>query len=275
MLLMQDIREHGLVEPGVIFEGKVLDGWHRYQACAKAKVEFLATEYTGSDPVAFVISKNAQRRNLTASQRAAAIVMCRQWRKTGDRVRGEAASPLGHSNAELAAEAHTTPRTVQQVKRAVEAGLGEAVRDGMMSAETAAAIAAGKGPKVKNTPPAAPDRKPETPEPSQLKTGQGDEPNDMPSDVEIMQDLEKTLRERDALITALEAEDGAAELAKQVKLTQHYQREIGMEQDKNARLMKERDELRKWHNRVLDAVGEDTSTKALAAIRRAFAKETA
>jgi len=99
--------------------------------------------------------------------------------------------------------------------------------------------------------------------------------SDGPTLDEIVDEQEKAIRERDAQIIALSAGDKGEELLKQVKLTQHYQREIGMEQDKNARLMKERDELRKWHNRVLDAVGEDTSTKALAAIRRAFAKEAA
>lgn len=110
---------------------------------------------------------------------------------------------------------------------------------------------------------------------AQVRQGPVPEPDDMPSDDEIMADLEETIRKRDALIAALEAEDGKEELAKQVRLVQHYQREIGMEQDKNARLLKERDEAWKWRNRVCEAVGEAHPTKALAAIRAAFAKEAA
>jgi hypothetical protein len=40
--LAMDIEAHGQREPGVLFEGMVLDGWHRYVACGKAGVEFKA-----------------------------------------------------------------------------------------------------------------------------------------------------------------------------------------------------------------------------------------
>ena len=62
--LAEDIRTHGQREPGVLLDGQVLDGWHRYQACERAGVEFVATVYTGTDPVAFVISRNAHRRQM-------------------------------------------------------------------------------------------------------------------------------------------------------------------------------------------------------------------
>lgn len=94
-------------------------------------------------------------------------------------------------------------------------------------------------------------------------------------DVDVLDEMEQSIRERDAKIAALEADDTKAELARQINIAQHYQREIGMEQDKNARLMKERDEAWKWRNRVCEAVGEAHPTKALAAIRTAFAKAVA
>jgi hypothetical protein len=40
-----DIEAHGQREPGVLFEGMVLDGWHRYRACEQIGVEFKAEEY--------------------------------------------------------------------------------------------------------------------------------------------------------------------------------------------------------------------------------------
>lgn len=153
-----DIQDNGLIEPGVLFEGMILDGWHRYQACLYGEVEFVATEYAGSDPVKFVTSRNFHRRHMTASQRAVAIVACNEWKPVGANqhaeVGSETVSTPQKSNAELAKEAQTTVRTVTDAKAAVKAGLGKAVRDGDMSAHTAAAVATGKAPK-KNSPPKA------------------------------------------------------------------------------------------------------------------------
>lgn len=98
---------------------------------------------------------------------------------------------------------------------------------------------------------------------------------DGPTLDEIVDEQEQAIRERDVQIAALSADDKAEELLKQVKLTQHYQREIGMEQDKNARLLKERDEAWRWQNKVLDACGATTPKAALTVIRQAFAKAEA
>src|SRR5262252_4024138 len=48
--LVADIREHGLHEPIVVFEDKILDGRNRYGACEAAGVEPTFTAYTGDDP---------------------------------------------------------------------------------------------------------------------------------------------------------------------------------------------------------------------------------
>lgn len=78
--LVDDIAVHGQRDPIVIFDGSVLDGWHRYQACEQLLRNVKATELDAEeDPVAWVISKNAKRRSLSAGQRAMAVVECQKW----------------------------------------------------------------------------------------------------------------------------------------------------------------------------------------------------
>jgi hypothetical protein len=52
--LTLDIEAHGQRELGVLLDGMVLDGWHRYLACDKLGVQFKAKDFDGDDPVSFV-----------------------------------------------------------------------------------------------------------------------------------------------------------------------------------------------------------------------------
>jgi N6-adenosine-specific RNA methylase IME4 len=72
--LADDIKANGLNNPITLFEGAILDGRNRYRACLQAGVEPRFVEFENSDPVSFVISSNALRRDLTKSQRAAIAV---------------------------------------------------------------------------------------------------------------------------------------------------------------------------------------------------------
>ena len=67
--LVGDIREHGLHEPIVVFEDKILDGRNRYRACEAAGLEPTFTVYTGDDPVAYV-SRASQDRAVRPSNAA-------------------------------------------------------------------------------------------------------------------------------------------------------------------------------------------------------------
>jgi len=167
--LVADIEKNGLREHGWVFEGMILDGWHRYRACEESGVRFRWEQYDGTDPIGFVRSRNLERRHLTPSQRAAAIVACHAWRPEGrpkNSVPGTEFSPSSAehggsvpgtdpapSSAEMAKQAGVSTITIDRAKAAQRAGLGEAVRDGAMSAKTAADLAKGRDPQAKRADP--------------------------------------------------------------------------------------------------------------------------
>jgi hypothetical protein len=69
--LVEDIRQHGLREPIVVWQGKIVDGRNRYRACMELGIEPQYREWDGRGSLtAFVVSQNLHRRHLTASQRA-------------------------------------------------------------------------------------------------------------------------------------------------------------------------------------------------------------
>ena len=69
--LTASIREDGLQESILTFEGKILDGRNRALACANAQVKPRYEKYKGDNALGFVIRANLHRRHLTTSQRAA------------------------------------------------------------------------------------------------------------------------------------------------------------------------------------------------------------
>lgn len=71
--LREDLRIHGLREPIVIYEGKILDGRNRWRACIQAGVEPRFERYEGDDPHAYVVSLNLHRRHLTTNQKRQVI----------------------------------------------------------------------------------------------------------------------------------------------------------------------------------------------------------
>ena len=60
--LAADVYQNGLLQPIVTYEGKILDGRNRYEACKRATVEPEFTKYTGNDPLGYVVSLNMKRR---------------------------------------------------------------------------------------------------------------------------------------------------------------------------------------------------------------------
>jgi len=142
--LTADILHHGQREPITLFEGKILDGWHRYRSCLEiGEKPAFRTLDADIDPVAFVMSCNLHRRHLDGSQRAHAVVACKAWAKVGDNQHGRGGQTPGvrpQTNAEMAKAADVGVTTIKQAKAAIEGGLGDALRDGKITAKAAAAF---------------------------------------------------------------------------------------------------------------------------------------
>lgn len=70
--LKSNIQEHGLIHPIILYEGKILDGRNRFNACRALNIEAKYETFTGTYQEAFEFSNsmNASRRHLTAGQKA-------------------------------------------------------------------------------------------------------------------------------------------------------------------------------------------------------------
>lgn len=254
--LATDIAAHGQREPGVLYEDQVLDGWHRHQACERAGVEFVAVEYTGSDPVAFVISRNAHRRHLTASQRAAAVVMCAEWKP-----RGKSAPGADLSAKQMAEAAQVGTRTIEQAKAAVRAGLGGAVRDGMMSVRAAEAVAKGEPPKN--------SAREQRAEPVQRTADKGGTAPPATQDDEdsILDSMRRRISQLNEQVEALSRSDLAAEVRKQMDLRIAIEQRLDDTMATNVRLNAELRAFGKWQMDLFRATGVETRAEVLRIVR--------
>ena len=90
-----DVEERGILFPASLYEGMVLDGWHRYRAAKRTGSELKFIEYKGKDPAGYIASCNVLRRKLSSLQRA--LVGARLHRDHGITQR-EACKKLGISN---------------------------------------------------------------------------------------------------------------------------------------------------------------------------------
>jgi len=69
--LVADIERNGLLEPIVLFDGKILDGRNRYRACVKLGKRPTFKKYPNRiKPMDYVISENIKRRHLDKGQMA-------------------------------------------------------------------------------------------------------------------------------------------------------------------------------------------------------------
>ncbi|KQW57077.1 ParB/RepB/Spo0J family partition protein [Variovorax sp. Root411] len=141
--LKENVAVNGVLHAIVLLNGQILDGRHRYRAAMELHMECPCIEFAGQDPQQFVIAANAARRNLTASQRAFAIVSVFEWCARGSNQHG-GWSPGDHppkSTAELAKITGLSKSTIKQAKLVEAADMPEVadeVRAGKLSLKRAA-----------------------------------------------------------------------------------------------------------------------------------------
>lgn len=142
--LVADVRQHGVREPIVIFDGRILDGRNRWRAAQAVGVECPRVDFTGSDPVGFVISLNLRRRHLDESQRAMVAGKLATLTHGGDRVSEQAASLPVATQARAAEVLNVSERSVRSARAVLDHGAPELVRAveaGAVSVSAAADVA--------------------------------------------------------------------------------------------------------------------------------------
>lgn len=132
--LVKDIEDNGQRHPVMRYEGRILDGRNRYRACQRLGIKAHMVEYTGTDPVAYVISENLARRHLTPGQRAIAAEKLATALQGRPRKNGTANGPAGpeapkHETTitEAAQLMDASPTAVKRVRRVRKDAVPEVV----------------------------------------------------------------------------------------------------------------------------------------------------
>lgn len=145
--LADDMRANGQRDPITLYEGKILDGRHRYKACINLGLEPMITHFEGDDPLGFVISHNLTRRHLDESQRAmigGRLATLKVGGKAQKDERGSIAPLSGLTNEEAAKRMSVHKESVKRARKVLEKGtpeLVEAVESSQIAVSVAAKIA--------------------------------------------------------------------------------------------------------------------------------------
>lgn len=270
--LKNDIEAHGQHEPVLLFDGAVLDGWHRYLAVTQLgmKVQTFTFDGTFEEAQERVISSNDKRRHRTVAQRAQAIVAVTACRPVGrpkkNSAPGAELPPQPKNTAKAIAAKHGIgERSVERARIIEAAGLGPAVIDGSFSAKEAEAIATGKvekKPKKTTLPPApAPERGQTLPPPAEAPA-----PSDDFDPVAELERAHAEIQKLTAEIQAAEADDLKKEAIKWRRAYEHAERQQAEAMDRATKERRMHERKHKELMRCGKAVGETDPDKVVAAV---------
>ena len=77
--LKLDIKQNGLRTPITTYNGMILDGGNRYQACVDLGIRPMFEEFVGEAIGSFVLTSNLHRRHLSPAQSAAIVASVQDW----------------------------------------------------------------------------------------------------------------------------------------------------------------------------------------------------
>ena len=119
--LKASIAAHGQRHPITVWDGKIIDGKHRYQACQELDIEpRVKTLDEGEDPLVYIVEENALRRQMTTGQRAITAARICIASEEGRPRKG--ADGAVYTANKAAAAFGVSLRTVQDGRRVVEYG---------------------------------------------------------------------------------------------------------------------------------------------------------
>lgn len=131
--LVASIKEFGVEEPVKVYEGKILDGWHRYTAWLEAvqtnpAAKCPSEEFAGTlEEAAGFVKRRHMRRNITKEAEAQALVR-------GDEYVRSRAPELAKSAQQLAEEGGMSVRTIERA-RVIERKAIPKVKDALDAGE--------------------------------------------------------------------------------------------------------------------------------------------
>ena len=107
--LTDDIRAHGLLDPIVLFERRILDGRNRAAACESSGREphYVEFEGTREEALMFVVSHNLKRRHLTKQAIADTLVEAEDFN-----LHDELGEPAAQSDIKMSAQSKKLRRAV-------------------------------------------------------------------------------------------------------------------------------------------------------------------
>ena len=154
--LTDDLRAHGLLDPIVLFEKRILDGRNRAAACESAGLapRYVEFEGTREEALMFVVSHNLKRRHLTKQALADTLVEAEDFdldyelseQATSSDIKMSAQRSKTASSRELAraaggAVSREMINATRKVKEKAEPELREAVKKGRIGVQDAAKAA--------------------------------------------------------------------------------------------------------------------------------------